>query len=77
VLRAGGQLGTEHFRWNRGLPFLPGRPPSAVLLEVLVPGREPVECTFTFEELEDSWDQLQRGDVRSKVRQIVERLTTL
>ena len=75
VAEGGGQLGTHNFRWNHGIAFVPGHPPSAVLPEVLVPGRPAVEETFSREEVEDTWNRLDRFDVRSRVERIIEQLT--
>lgn len=75
VIDAGGQLDTRNLRWNHGRDFGPGHPPNAVLLEVVINGNVRAEATFAREQVDDSWDRLDRFDIRSKVEQIVETLT--
>ncbi len=75
VKESGGQLAPGNFRWHRGKDFLP--PPFAIELEITTPGRATVSVSFSMEEVVDSWDQLERGDVREKVARVVEELTKL
>jgi hypothetical protein len=44
---------------------------------ITVPGRQPLNLTFSREEVEDSWNRLDRNDVRHKIAAIVEKTTKL
>jgi hypothetical protein len=46
-------------------------------LQITVPRRCPINVTFTRKEVSDSWDGLERNDMRQKGAGIVEELTKL
>jgi hypothetical protein len=75
VAEVGGDVGISNFRWNHGQAFRPGHPSSTVLLEIVINGKVRAEATFAQHEVEDCWDRLDRGDVRSKVEQLIEKVT--
>jgi hypothetical protein len=72
VRDAGGQIDASNFHWHEGKELLP--PPSAIALKISTPERT-INATFSRGAVEDSWDRVDRGDVRARIRVLVEELT--
>jgi len=59
-----------------GLTWQPGAPVPTLVTFVIAPiGRQPMRVEFSNEEIEDCWEGLDRAEVRSKLREIVDRFT--
>ena len=74
VLEAGGQIDACNFQWHEGKDLLP--PPSAIALKISTPERT-INATLSRGAVEDSWNKVDRGDVRARIRALVEELTKL
>jgi hypothetical protein len=74
VREAGGQIDPSSFHWHEGKDLLP--PPSAIALKISTPERT-INATFSRGAVEDSWNKVDRGDVRARIRALVEELTKL
>jgi hypothetical protein len=71
---AGARIDASNFRWHEGNDLLP--PPSAIALKISTPERT-INASFSRGAVEDSWDRVDRGDVRARIRALVEELTKL
>jgi len=57
---SGFNIDASNFVWHRGKDFIP--PPSAIELEIKFQGRT-ANAVLSREQVEDSWDRLDRSDV--------------
>jgi len=70
--KAGLRIEPQNIRWNGGKEFSPSQ--STIELEIAGRGK-PVRTVFSREEVVDSWESLNRADVRAHVRAVVAELT--
>ena len=71
VRKAGLHIDAKNVRWQHGLSFLPI--PEAITLEVATNGHK-FEATLSRQQLEDSWERIDRGDVHAMVDQAITQL---
>ena len=72
VRQAGGTISASNFRWHRGKNWIPI--PDAIELQVQLGGRE-FNARLGRDQVEDSWQHLERPEVRACVRDCVGTLT--
>jgi hypothetical protein len=58
--------------WQAGEPI-----PAILTFEVSPIGRSPVQLEFSNEEIEDCWEGLDRAEVRTKLRELADKLTVV
>ena len=64
---------TANFSWNRGVSLVGELPQELIAMDVRVEGRH-VSTQWPRTHLEDSWDRLDRWEVRQEIERIVEQL---
>lgn len=69
VRALGGKIDSKNFSWNHGRS-LAELPSSAVHMEVRVGSRQ-AAVDWSRLQLEDSWDRVDRSDVRAEIEHIV------
>ena len=58
--------------WQDGDPI-----PAILTFEISPIGRSPVQIQFSNEEIEDCWEGLDRAEVRTKLRELADKLTVV
>lgn len=62
-----------NFSWNRGASLVSELPPELIAMDVRVEGRL-VSTQWPRTHLEESWDRIERFEVRQEIERIVEQL---
>jgi hypothetical protein len=73
VREAGGTITAKNFKWNQGRELVPP-PRDAIELEIATQGKSFV-ARLSYEQVCDSWRQVERPDVVAGVRNAVAALT--
>jgi hypothetical protein len=73
VREAGGTIDANNFKWHRGKELVPP-PRVAIELEITVQGKS-FSAALSFEQIVDSWQRIDRADVKAGVRNAVAALT--
>ncbi|SPJ17444.1 hypothetical protein SBBP2_3090008 [Burkholderiales bacterium] len=69
-VQSGGRgISAKNFTWHRGKDLLP--PPSVVELELLARPNT-VSDSFSRDEIEESWERVNRPDTQQKIRRIID-----
>jgi hypothetical protein len=68
----GAQVDELNFRWHGGQKLIP--PPPSIELKITT-SAQTLNLSFAREEVEDSWERVDRADVRAKIRNLVSKLT--
>ena len=68
----GAQVDELNFRWRGGQKLIP--PPPSIELKITT-SAQTLNLSFAREEVEDSWERVDRADVRAKIRNLVSKLT--
>lgn len=62
-----------NFSWNRGASLVHGLPQDLIAMDVRVDGRH-ISTQWPRAHLADSWDRIDRSEVRQEIERIVEQL---
>jgi hypothetical protein len=67
-----GEITAANFRWNNGAPFVP-LPPDVIPMHVRLGSRQ-ARVAWSRTQIEDSWERLDRWEVRQEIERVVNEL---